>query len=224
MTVHPPLTESVTRILIVDDHELMRTGLRDLIQSQAGWTVCGEATNEIDAVQGFENTVPDLLVVDLNLKDSQGLNVIRRIKQMHPTARILVLTMHDENLYAERCLRAGAQGFIDKQEPSREILRAMRTVLEGEVYVSETMGNQLLHRIIGDKSESKTAPMERLSDRELEIFCLIGRGLKTEDIARQLHLSTNTIGTYRERLKTKLKAKSSAELTRLALNWVSENG
>jgi len=216
--------EKSVRILIVDDHELMRRGLRDLIHTHADWQVCGEAAGENDAFKQFRDSAADLVIVDLSLENGNGLDLIVRLKQANPAVPILVLSMHDEELYAERVFRAGADGFVNKQRPSRSVLDAIGTVLEGGVYASEEVASMLLDRARGAPTEREPLPIELLSDRELQVFRLIGQGLSTENIAQALHISVSTVGTYRERVKSKLNVPSSAKLISLAVSWAIENG
>ncbi len=213
-----------TRIMIVDDHELMRYGLKELMAGQPDLTVCGEAADHQDALRTFEETAPDLMIVDVSLKTSNGLELVKTIKAKRPGARIIVLSMFDENLYAERALRAGAVAFVSKQQPSRAILDAIRTVLAGEIYLSDKMTRDLLQRAVGQHATPPTSPIELLSDRELEIFQLLGTASSTAQIAKTLHLSASTVETYRTRLKTKLNVKSTAELVRQATVWMMEHG
>ncbi len=215
---------SKAQILIVDDHALLRSGLRQLIESEMCWEVCGEAASSQEAMQHFRDATPDLVIVDIALENSDGLDLVRRIRDTGAPSPVLVLSMYNEKLYAERALRAGADGFVNKQQPSHEISEAIRTVLAGEVYLSKRMSLALFRRAAKRNSELESSPVELLSDREMEIFRLIGQGLNTHDIARQLHLSPNTVGTYRERLKTKLNATSAADLNRMAMHWMLENG
>lgn len=212
------------RVLIVDDHELMRHGLRDLVQTQSEWEVCGEASDENEGYKMFRELAPDLVIIDLVLQNSSGLDLIKRIKQINPAARTLVLSMHNEKLYAERALRAGADGFVNKQQPSHDVIEAIRTILDGGLYVSEEISRALLKRVVHAKPEQEASPLEQLSDRELEVLRLIGQGRTTKQIAGLLHLSSNTIGTYRERLKEKLNVRTSAELSVVAINLLMEQG
>jgi DNA-binding NarL/FixJ family response regulator len=210
------------RVLVVDDHELLRVALRGLIDNHSELEVCGEADNADDAFRLVTETQPNVVIVDLSLKSGNGLDLVKRIHAKVPAVRLLVLSMHDSRLFAERALRAGASGYVNKQQPSEDILEAVQTVLSGDVYLNEAMTRELLRRTKGEPlSES---PVEQLSDRELEIFRLIGQGRATRQIASELHISTSTVETYRERLKTKLGLKNGAELSRKAMQWVMDNG
>lgn len=213
-----------TRVMIVEDHELMRDGLRQLIRRQANLEVCGEASNEHQARSRFRELQPDLVVVDLTLQEGSGLELIKWIRQERPGTKVIVSTMHDERDYGERAMRAGAEGYVNKQSPARTILAAITRVLEGKLFFSEALTERLMQRATSPTAAVGDSPVAALSDRELEIFSLIGAGLSTDQIAQRLHLSTNTIGTYRERLKTKLNLKSSPELSHFATLWVAENG
>lgn len=213
-----------TRIMIVDDHELMRYGLKELMAGQPDLVVCGEASDHQDALREFEEKSPDLLIIDVSLKTSNGLELVKSIKAKRPDIRIIVLSMFDENLYAERALRAGAVAFVSKQQPSHTILDAIRAVLAGEIYLSEKMTRDLLQRAAGQHVTPPASPVELLSDRELEIFQLLGTAASTAQIAKTLHLSASTVETYRTRLKIKLHVKSTAELVRQATVWMMEHG
>lgn len=216
--------KQLTRIMLVDDHDLMRYGLKELMAGQPDLTVCGEASDYQDALREFDEKTPDLLIVDVSLKTGNGLELVKTIKAKNPGIRIIVLSMFDEELYAERALRAGAVAFVSKQQPSHAILDAIRTVLAGEIYLSDKMTRDLLQRAVGQHATAATSPVELLSDRELEIFQLLGTAASTTEIAKTLHLSPSTVETYRTRLKTKLNVKSTAELVRQATVWMMEHG
>jgi DNA-binding NarL/FixJ family response regulator len=210
----PPL-----RVLIVDDHALVRRGLAELIDQQADLEVCGEAEDISEALDIIEREQPDFAVVDISLKDGSGLELIKQVKARYPDVRMLALSMHDEKLFAERALRAGAEGYLNKQEPAEKVIEAIRAVLDGRVYLSDEMADRVLHRLV-DKDESVGESLvDTLSDRELEVLELIGRGLTTRQIANELHLSRKTIDTYRDHLKSKLQLKTANELVRYAVAW-----
>lgn len=211
-----------TRIVVVEDHELFRHALKSLLESQAGLEVCDEADEALHLVNTHR---PELVVVDLSLKQGDGLDLIRRIHERFPAISIIVLSMYDSKLFAERALRAGARGYIHKQQPTRDIMTAIRTVLDGDVYLDSEMTREVLRRSAqnGEPLLSRS-PVDCLSDRELEIFRFLGRGMTTRQIATELHLATSTVETYRERLKVKLNAHTGADLTRQAIQWVLENG
>ncbi len=205
------------RILLVDDHPIVRQGLTELINRQKDLVVCGEAANGPEALEQIHRLVPDLAVIDISLQNASGLELIKAIKLQRAHLPLLVLSMHDEGLYAERVLRAGARGYIMKQEASHKILNAIRCVAAGDIFVSEPVKARLLKHLV--EGDSLSSDMGRLSDRELEIFQLIGDGFSTRQIARKLCLSVKTIESYRENLKQKLHLQSGAELLRQAIQW-----
>lgn len=211
------------RIMIVDDHPMMRDGLTMRISSQADMEVCGEAATEDDAVELVKQISPDLVVVDISLQGGNGIELIKRIKALNPTVKMLVVSAFQESLYAERAMRAGALGYLNKQESNEKLIHAIRTVMKGERYASVELTQRLVAQALGKRNETQS-PIEQLTDRELEIFRLIGTGVSTGAIAEQLFLSTHTIDTHRENIKRKLGAKSGAELNRLAIQAVLEGG
>jgi DNA-binding NarL/FixJ family response regulator len=213
-----------SRILIVDDHPLVRSGLRLLIDCEHDLSVCGEAANADEAMRLLEQHKPDLLIVDLSLKESSGLELIKRIKARHPDAKILVSSMFEESLYAERVLNAGALGYVHKQEGMERVIEAIRCVLSGRIWLSKSMSERMLRRMTTSPPTTTQSPVHTLSDRELEVFEAIGRGRATKDIAKQLHLSIKTVETHREKIKAKLGLQSAAELNRAAVQWVLEQG
>jgi DNA-binding NarL/FixJ family response regulator len=210
------------RVLIVDDHPIVRRGLADLIDHQTDLEVCGEAADVGEALQIAEATHPDVIVVDLALKSGHGIELVEQIKARHDGIKMLVSSMHDEMLFAERTLRAGAMGYIAKQEPTENLLEAIHQVLRGEIYLSPRMSSRLLHHVVGGKALEED-PIASLSNRELEVFEMIGQGLTIQQIAAKLQLSPKTIETHREKIKGKLNLKNSAELGRRAVQWVLEN-
>jgi DNA-binding NarL/FixJ family response regulator len=212
------------RILIVDDHPLVRSGLRLLIDCEPDLTVCGEAANVTDAMRLLESQKPDLLIVDLSLKESSGLELIKRIKAKNTDVKMLVSSMFEESLYAERVLNAGALGYVHKQEGMERVIEAIRCVLSGRVWLSTAMSDRMLRRMTASQAAPTQSPVHALSDRELEVFEQIGRGRATKDIARQLHLSIKTVETHREKIKAKLGLKSGSELGRAAVQWILEQG
>ena len=217
-------SNEATRILIVDDHPLLREGLAARITSQPDWVVCGEAASVDEALAQIKQTHPDLAIVDIQLSGSHGLELIKQLHDDFPEIRTLVVSAYDESLYGERALRAGAHGYINKRELQDNIVIALQTVLAGQRYMSAALTRQLVSQAISGKGASHSDPVQTLSDRELEVFQLIGRGETTGAIARQLHLSTNTIDTHREKLRRKLGVKTGAELMQRAVQWVLENG
>lgn len=211
-----------SKILLVDDHPIVRRGLRELITREADLSVCGEAGRADEALALVPETNPDLVVVDLTLGDGGGLELIRQIKASHEGVKMLVASMHDETVYAERALRAGALGYINKEEATDHLIGAIRQVLRGKVYLSEDMTERLLTRARagGQLDES---PMDTLTDRELEVFSLFGEGLTTKQIAERLHRSVKTIDTHRESIKTKLGLETSVEVTHRATLWLLDS-
>ena len=214
-----------TSILIVDDHPLVRHGLITLISDQRDLYTCGEASGIAEARELARATKPKVVIVDLTLNDGNGITLIKELKEMYDDMKLLALSMHDETVFAERALRAGAMGYVSKHEASRTIIQAIRTVLDGDLYLSERMNSRILARTVGSKKQQDVpSPVEALSNREIEIFEMIGRGLTSRQIAGELHLSQRTIDTHRENIKTKLDLKNAVELTMHAVQWVLENG
>lgn len=217
----PLATKSVRwRALIVDDHQLFRNGLRELLEDEPDVEVCAEAAEISEALAAFEREKPNLVTIDISLTDGNGLSLVERIKRQSPAITILVLSMYDEGIYADRAIAAGASGYVCKQSTNEEIRRALRTVLKGEVYLSPAVMQRLLLRKSPQVGGGQLFHEARLSNRELEILTLIGQGSTTQGIATKLHLSVSTIETYRERLKTKLQLANGAELTRHAILWL----
>ncbi|HLA85164.1 MAG TPA: response regulator transcription factor [Thermoguttaceae bacterium] len=209
-----------TRILIVDDHPAVREGLAIRISNHPDLEVCGEASDVADALELVKSVSPDLIVVDVQLKTGDGLDLVKRIKSRDAEARILVWSMYPDELYAPRALRAGALGYINKENTTGRIIEAIRQVRDGKVYLAEGMAQKLLTRAVGGNEVTAGSPIDTLSDRELEIFRLIGDGLSTAEIAKRLHLSPHTIDTHRQRIKQKLNLETAAELTRAATRWM----
>ncbi len=210
------------RILIVDDHPIFRKGLSQLINQENDLCVCGEADDYQGALKAVDGLKPAMVIVDITLKDMSGIDLIKEIRRLHKGIIMLVISMHDESLYAERAFRAGAKGYVMKQEASESIVQAIRQVRSGAIYASPKMTERILSRFVDGPSETVEAPLQALTDRELEVFQLIGEGLSISEIGVRLHLSVKTIGTYRERIKEKLNLKNSTELLRYALNWVEK--
>lgn len=211
--------ENKTQVLIVDDHPVVRDGLITILNHEQDMNVCGEAEDAHQALKAVAELKPDVVVVDISLKSSDGIELTKRIKAGHPKLSVIVLSVHDESLYAERALLAGAKAYLMKDAVSENIVESIRTVLSGEIYVSSTISKKFLHQIAGDKAGPTKTPIENLSDREFEIFRLIGEGLKASQIAKQLHLSTKTIETYRSRIKEKLDLPNAAELLQYSIKW-----
>jgi DNA-binding NarL/FixJ family response regulator len=210
------------RILIVDDHPIARQGLRLLIESAVDLTVCGEAADADAAMDAVVTLKPDLAIVDLSLHGKPGLELIKDIKARQEDLPMLVLSMHDERLYAERALRAGARGYIMKEEATDKIIQAIRRILAGEIYVSDTIAARVLRQLAHGGNQPLKSSLDLLSDRELEVFQLIGQGKPMREIARILHLSTKTIEAHREHVKEKLNMASSNELLRFAIQTVMD--
>ncbi len=217
------MNSTAKKVLLVEDHPMFREHLGMLIKRELGLTICGEADNIRDAMRLIQETRPDIAIVDITLHGSSGLELLKDLKAQGLDLKILVLSMHDEELYAERSLRAGAQGYISKNEASKEVVKALRSVLTGEIYVSQRMNARLLSRMT-QKRSPELVGMETLADRELEVFQLLGRGKSTKEIADSLHLGESTVETYRARIKEKLHLRSAAELYLRAGEWVREHG
>ncbi len=206
------------QILIIDDHALIRRGMSALIALTEGLAICGEAETMKQGLQQIRDLKPDLVVVDLTLPEGSGMEVIKHINATRPHLKILVCTMHDEKIYAERCLKAGAHGFINKEAASDQVVLAIQTILSGQPYLSEELKNRLLNRMVRGQQPNQT-PLDSLTDRELEVLELLGQGLGTREIGTKLHLSHKTIESYREKIKAKLSLKNAAELTHFAIQW-----
>lgn len=219
-----PASEKKYKVVLVEDHPMFREHISQLINRDLGVTVCGEADNIQDGLAIIRETQPDVAIVDLTLKGSNGLELLKDIKAHGLDVNVLVLSMHDEELYAERVLRAGARGYITKNEASSELLKAIKKVMQGEVYVSKNVTARILERMATKGSPAQTGGVEALADRELEVFQMLGRGKNTRQIAEALHLGESTVETYRSRIKDKLGLRSSAELYLRAGQWVRENG
>lgn len=211
------------RIFLVDDHPMVRERLAQLIEQTTDLQVCGEADDVPGAVDAIGRVAPDIVIIDLSLRNSNGLELIKDIKARGWKFPLLVLSMHDEAMYAERVLRAGAAGYISKQEGSQEILRAIRKVLEGKIYLNAEVAASVLHRIVGSAGQDKRDPVESLADRELEVFQLIGNGHSTRRIAEMLGLSVKTVESYRARIKEKLALDDGVQLLQRAVQWVEHS-
>jgi DNA-binding NarL/FixJ family response regulator len=207
------------RIFLVDDHPLVREGLTNLINGQTDLMVCGEAEDSAEAITGIARTRPDVALIDISLKNESGLELVKNLESLFTLVAFIVLSMHDEALYAEGALRAGARGYVMKRETTKSVLTSIRRVLEGGVYVSERVVNSMARRLGSSRKASVTSPVERLSDRELEIFRLLGQGRTTSQIAEDLHLSLKTVQAYCARAKEKFGVNSLGELLRAAIRW-----
>ncbi|MEX2382709.1 MAG: response regulator transcription factor [Opitutales bacterium] len=209
------------KILIVDDHPMMREGLAQLISREKDLSVCGEAEDAAPALDAVEKLNPDLVLIDITLTRKNGIELIKDIHAIRPDLLTLVISMHDEALYAERVLRAGGSGYIMKQEGGKRIMQAIRTVLSGQIYVSEKVSSKILDIFSGRKSQTEAAPVQRLSDRELEIFHLVGEAKSTKEIAERLNISRKTVEVHKANIKKKLNLKTSYELVSYAARWLA---
>jgi len=212
------------RIVIVDDHPLFRKGLEELIHSDGSFAVCGEAGNASEGIDVIRQLGPDLAIVDLSLPGANGIELIKNIRAEFPKLPILVLSMHDESLYALRALRAGAEGYVMKHEAMANVIQAIHEVFNGRPYLSPAMAAQVITKFSHRNADGAADPVERLSDRELEILELIGKGNEVRQIAKLLHLSPKTVETHRAHIKEKLGLKNAREVARFAVQWVSARG
>lgn len=220
--MNPSPSRTVTgksRVFIVDDHPLVREGLTNLINAQDDVMVCGEAKDSSEAIDGIANERPEVAVIDISLANESGLELIKDLVRQFPQVALIVLSMHDEALYAERALRAGARGYVMKHETSKSVLASIRQVLGGGLYVSERIANRIALRLTSSRRPVASSPVERLSDRELEIFRLLGQGRSPSEIARDLNLSLKTVQAYCARAKEKFGITSLTELLRAAIQW-----
>jgi DNA-binding NarL/FixJ family response regulator len=212
-----------TRIIIVDDHPIFRQGLTELINRQQDLRVCGEAEDSPEAMRAIRKQKPDMVVTDISLKTTNGLELIKDIRVQYPNIPIVAISMHEESYYAERALRAGAKGYITKQQAPKEVVVAIREILSGRPYVSSEMTTKMLANLIDDKRECETSPIDCLSDREMEVFRLIGKGLGVSQIADKLALSVKTIETFRLHIREKLDLADASELRQYAIQWSQDN-
>jgi len=209
------------KIVVVDDHPIMRQGLAQLVEQEKDMMICGAAEDANQALKMIRSTRPDVAIVDLSLKGTNGIELIKNIRAQYPNLLVLVLSMFDESLYAERALRAGARGYIMKAEASETIITALRKVMAGEVYLSRNMSSKMLHKLVGgQQTDNSSDSIESLTDRELEVFRLIGQGKTTRQIADELYLSVKTIESYRSHIKDKLDLANATELVQHAIQWV----
>jgi len=212
-----------TRVYLVDDHPIVRYGFAQLLAAAPDIEVCGQASEARVALDSLAECAPDVVIVDVSLGATNGIDLIREIKERLANAVVLVVSMHDEHLYAERALRAGASGYVMKHEATDAIVRAIRTVAAGGMFVSEAVSMRLLQRMVAGGAARGGSPLEALTDRELHVLELMGRGLATREIAEQLHISIKTVESYRARLKEKMNLKSGTELLRFAVRWAEED-
>lgn len=207
------------RVLVVDDHPIVRQGLGLLINREADLVVCGEAEEAMGAMHVLASAKPDVLIVDISLNGPDGIDLLKSVRATHPSLPVLILSMHDESIYAERALRAGANGYIMKQEATEKVLVAVRRILNGEIYVSERISNQILKHYITGSGSIRNSSIADLSDRELEVFRLIGEGHGTRQIAEELHVSIKTVESYQAHIKEKLSLRNARELMQRAFEW-----
>jgi DNA-binding NarL/FixJ family response regulator len=208
-----------TRVFVVDDHPIVRQGLALLINREQDLVVCGEAEEAQKAMQEITSRRPDIVVVDISLNGPDGLELLKNVRVRYPHLPVLILSMHDESIYAERALRAGANGYIMKQEATEKVLEALRRIVNREIYVSDRVANKMLQQYIGGNTVAQRSPVADLTDRELEVFRLIGDGHATRQIADELHLSVKTVESYQAHIKEKLSLRSARELLQHAIQW-----
>ncbi|MGH8021036.1 MAG: response regulator [Opitutaceae bacterium] len=209
-------------IFLVDDHPLVRQGLGQVIGAETDMAICGEAETAAKALSGIDAKKPDLVIVDISLRGNNGLELIKNIKAIHHNLPILVFSMHDETVYAQRALRAGARAYVMKQESADKIILAIRRIMSGDIYVSNRVADQVLHQLVSGGGDPAGSPVDRLSDRELEVIQLIGRGLSTREIAGSLNLSVKTIESHRAHIKEKLNLRNATELVQFSVQWVEQ--
>jgi DNA-binding NarL/FixJ family response regulator len=211
-----------TRILVVDDHPIVRQGLVQMINHEHDMEVCGQAEDINTALQSIEKLKPDMAIIDISLQGASGIELMKSIKLKHPNFKVLALSMHDESLYAERTLKAGARGYIMKHEPPEKVIAAIRCIIAGEIYVSDSMTARMVHKLV-DGNHAGATGIESLTDRELEVFRLIGQGHGTRQIAEELFLSVKTVESYRAHIKEKLALDNANELMQHAIQWVNSS-
>jgi DNA-binding NarL/FixJ family response regulator len=214
------MKKNEVRFIIIDDHPLFRAGLQQLINQEKEFEVIAEANDAQEALDRIAHDTPDFAIIDISLREMNGLELIKILSSKYPKLLILVVSMHDEGLYAERSLKAGARGYIMKQEASKKVLTAIHQILEGKIYVSEKLHDKMLMGMVKGKSELDNNPIDKLSDREFEVFLLIGKGLGPIQIAAELNLSVKTVETYRAHIKTKLMLDNASELRKHAIKWI----
>ncbi len=213
--------KKVVQIMIVDDHPIVRQGLRMIIEREEDFKICAEASNANEAIRIIGDCDPDVVIVDISLDGStNGIELVRAIKDRYPGVLSLVLSMYDESLYAERAIRAGASGYVMKKEADNNIIEAIRLILKGDLYLSDDISKSIVKKLLHISSDQELSPESVLTDRELEIFMMIGNGIGTKEIARRLNLSLNTIETHRRHIKEKMQFKDLNELVKYAVQWV----
>jgi len=216
------IKKTAYKVLIVDDHPIVRKGIAQLINQESDFTVCAGAEDIPQALSAIKTCRPDILIVDLSLGHTSGIRLIEDISLNCSGISILAFSMHDEVIYAERCLKAGARGYMMKQEPPEKIVEALKTILKGEIYISDKMGTRLLHKLVSKKTYTPDSPVELLSNRELEVFRLVGQGLKTRKIAEYLNLSVKTVETYIDHIKKKMNFDDTRNLFLHAVQWTMD--
>ena len=207
-------------VFIVDDHPIVRQGLRQLIDQEEGFIVCGEAENGTQTFAALKVQMPGVMMMDLSLKNENGLELVKNLKALYPALPVLVVSVSDEEFYAERAIHAGAMGYIMKTQAANLIIKAIRCIMGGEVYLSDSVSARILRKMSAGNDDSKGSPVDKLSNRELQVFNLIGTGLGTRQIAERLSRSVKTVETYREHIKSKLDLKDSSELVQNAIQWL----
>jgi DNA-binding NarL/FixJ family response regulator len=212
-----------TRIFIVDDHPLLRRGLAELINREPDMTFVGEAEDAPTALKAINQIKPDLVIVDISLKGYNGIELIKNVKALDSKIQVLVLSMHDESIYAMRVLKAGAKAYVMKAEVTEKVMEAVRRIRAGKVFVSEQVASRMLDQVVVGGDPAPTSPVDQLSDRELEIVNLIGSGLPTREIAAKLHISIKTVESHRARIKEKLNLNNAIQLVQFCVRWVEEN-
>ena len=216
-----PRAPGLRRILLVDDHPMTRYGMAQLLKQEGGFAVCGEADNAHHALAVVKTTKPDLVIADLTMPGRHGLEFIKDMRAMHPEVPVLVVSMHDEDLYAERVLKAGGRGYVMKHAGGKELLRAVRCVFGGHVYLSEAMAGRALDVFCGRRSPTSDSVIGRLTDREFQVFQCLGQGMSSREIGEQLHMSVKTVETHRRHVREKLDLKTGPELIKFAVRWGS---
>jgi DNA-binding NarL/FixJ family response regulator len=211
---------AIHRIVLIDDHPIMRHGLAQLIKMEPGLDVCGEAGSAAEGVLAVEKLKPDLAIIDLTLPDKSGLELLKDLHALFPATQCIVLSMHDENLYAERVLRAGARGYIMKETAAERLISAIQRVISGGIYLSEEMSSKMLEQVTGQRGKTGSTGVDQLSDRELEVLEQIGKGTPTKNIADKLNISTRTVEAHRAHIKEKLGLTDGPALVRYAVQWV----
>ncbi len=217
--------KEIIKIIIVDDHPIVSDGIRQLIEREDDMNVCLAVQDAESALKGIEKHSPDLIVVDISLKGAaNGIDLIKGVKKRYPRIKALVLSMHDENLYAERAIKAGAKGYIMKNDLTDNIIKAIRKIMDGNLYLSENITSRLLNILVNDTNNDENQDIKKLSDREFQIFQLIARGYKTGDIGKEINISVKTVEAHKLRIRHKLDLKNSSELIKYAIDWEYKNG